>query len=329
MRRLRARAFGFALVSTLVAGAAAQSPDVGLRMQVMGCADDVAGRLPALVKLEIDVLLRERGPARTPPENIVVRCEAERAHIDVTLGGATRASTIDLHALAAEHRARAVALAAAELVHAMAAQPRAAEAPPPSPAATPAMTRAEPDRSTIDSSPRGSLPRPALFAGALAEWRGNPAALLFGGRLAFQYPLGRVVTSELSADASFGGIDSNSARVAVQSVAAAAHIDVGAWTGTVRWEIGPGARFGWVRLAGQPNAGSALEGRTVSAAWGGPELHARVAYASSRLDPALIALEGAAGVVALPVRGLRDGTESVYAVEGAWLSVGLQAGLAF
>jgi hypothetical protein len=88
-------------------------------------------------------------------------------------------------------------------------------------------------------------------------------------------------------------------------------------------------RFGWVHLAGEPNAGSALEGATVSAAWGGPELGARVAYAASPLEPALIAVQGAAGVVALPVRGLRDGTEPVYAVDGVWLSLGVQAGLAF
>ena len=329
MRRLRARALVIALVCAFGAGAEAQSPDAAMRMQVAGCTDDIAARLPSVVKLEIDVLLRERGPARIPPESIAVRCDAERARIEVTLGGATRASTIDLQALAAEHRARAVALAAAELVHAMAAQPRGQE-PTPSPAAPPAMPRAaEADRSAVDSSGRRSLARPALLAGGFAEWRGNPAVLLLGGRIAVQYPLGRVVTPELSVDAAFGGIHSTSARVAVQSVATAAHVYFGGWTGSVRWEAGPGARFGWVRLAGQPDPGSALQGGTVNAAWGGPELRARVAYAASLLDPALIALEGAVGVVALPVRGLRDGTESVYAVEGAWLSIGVQAGLAF
>ena len=328
MRRPRSRAFGLVLLFPFCARAEPQRTESALRMQVTGCADDVAGRLPSLVKLEIDVLLRERGPARSQPDNIAVRCEAQTARIEVTLDGATRASTIDLHALAEEHRARAVALAAAELVHAMAAQPRAPEAPP-TPPATPPTTRAEPDRSQAEAPPRRSSARPALLVGGLAEWRGNPAVLLAGARMAFQYPLGSVITPEISLDASFGGIHSTSARVAVQSAATAAHVYVGVWTGSVRWEAGPGARFGWVRLAGQPDPGSALEGGTVSAAWGGPELRARVAYAASLLGPALIALEGAAGVVALPVRGLRDGTESVYAVEGVWLSVGVQAGLAF
>jgi hypothetical protein len=45
------------------------------------------------------------------------------------------------------------------------------------------------------------------------------------------------------------------------------------------------------------------------------------------LQPALFALQIGAGVVALPVRGLLDGVEPVYAVEGPWMSVGAELGL--
>src|SRR5690349_13816002 len=114
MRRLRARAF--ALVSLPVLAAQAQTtPPNALRVQVANCDPVFAARLPSVVKLEIDVLLRERGPTRSPPENIVVRCQDELALIEVTMEGASRASTLDLRALASEHRARAVGLAAAEL----------------------------------------------------------------------------------------------------------------------------------------------------------------------------------------------------------------------
>jgi hypothetical protein len=278
------------------------------------------------VKLEIDVLLRERGPTRSPPESIAVRCEEETAHIEVTLEGSSRASTIDLHVLATEHRARAVALAAAELVHAMAGHPRAPEGPP-SPVAAPSPARAEPDRSASFAPPRGSSQGPTLLVGGLAEWRGNPAALLFGGRAAFQYPLGKVVIPELSVDASFGRIPAPSANVAAQTLSTGAHLYFGATTGSVRWDVGPGARFGWVHLAGQPDAGSTLQGRTLTAAWGGPEMRARVAYSASQLRSALFALQVGVGVVALPVRGLLDGTEPVYAVEGLWISVCAEVGL--
>jgi len=64
------------------------------------------------------------------------------------------------------------------------------------------------------------------------------------------------------------------------------------------------------------------------AAWGGPELRARAAYAVGRRLP-IIAIELGAGYVLLPVHGLRDGTAPVYAVEGPWISLGVDLGLNF
>jgi hypothetical protein len=325
MRRLLARAFGLLLLSGFVTRAEAAPPESGLRVQVTNCAEDLATRLPSIVKLEIDVLLRERGPTRSPPEMIAVRCEENDAHIEVTLEGVSRASTIDLHALVAEHRARAVALVAAELVHSMAGRPSASEAPPNAVATLP-RSRDAPEPAV----PPATRPRQAstltVLAGGLGEWRGNPAVLLFGGRLAVRYALGAVVIPELSADASFGGITSRSAHVAAQSLSMGAHLYFGTRTGRVRWEAGPGARFGGVFLSGEPRPASGLEGRTLAAAWGGPEVRARVAYAPSPLRPALLALQVGAGVVALPVRGLLDGTEPVYAVEGSWISICAELG---
>jgi hypothetical protein len=325
MRRICVRAFGAVFLRAFVAGAGTPTPPSAPHVDVANCAEGFADRLPAIVKLEIDVLLRERGPAQSPPEKIAVRCEDERAHIEVTMDGGVRASTVDLHQLAPDHRARAVALAAAELVHAMAGGPPAAEAPP-NTQASPVMAPARADRS-VDAEPRPSSQGPTLFVGGLAEWRGNPAILLFGGRAALQYPLGTVVIPELSLDATFGGVSAPSAQVTAQNVSTAAHLYFGTTTGSVRWDVGPGARFGWVRLAGQPEAGSGLEGHTVTAAWGGPELRARVAYRASELRPALLALQLGAGVVALPVRGLLDGSEPIYAVEGLWMSVCAEVGL--
>src|SRR6185436_6001128 len=131
MRRPWAFAFGLALF--WAAGGRAQAASkIDLPVQVTSCPEEIAASLPAGVKLEIDVLFREHGPTRTPPDRIAVRCEDAGAEITVAMGGVTRTSTVDLGALAAEHRARALALAAAELVHAMISAP-APEAPPPAP----------------------------------------------------------------------------------------------------------------------------------------------------------------------------------------------------
>ena len=118
-----------ALTCALRAHAAAPVTARELPVSVAGCADEMASALPALVSLEIDVLLRERA-ARGTPERIVVRCGDDAAQIEVALAGGRRTSTIALGALAPEHRARAVALAAAELVDAMSRPAPAAATPP-------------------------------------------------------------------------------------------------------------------------------------------------------------------------------------------------------
>jgi hypothetical protein len=162
----------------------------------------------------------------------------------------------------------------------------------------------------------------------LGEWLGEPATLLFGARLAFHYPLGSVLVPALSIDGAFGRSPSQSARVTVKSFTTAAHLYLGISSGRVRWEAGPGARLGWVHLAGQPDEGSMLEGHSLSAPWAGPEARARVAYGAPEQRSSRLALELGTGWVLLPVRGLLDGAERLYAVEGPWLSVCAELGLA-
>jgi hypothetical protein len=147
--------------------------------------------------------------------------------------------------------------------------------------------------------------------------------LLLGGRLGLHYPLGRVVVPSISVDGALGAIRTPSAEVMIQSAAAAAHLYFGTMTGRVAWEVGPGAGIGWVHLVGKPAAGSGLEGHTVAALWGGPEMRARVSYVRSPT----IALELGAGFIALPVLGLLDGSQHVYSVEGPWASVCAEIGL--
>jgi len=321
MRGSRAGAAAIALLCAAGARAEAAGPSA-LRVENAGCPEAIVPGLAAGVKLEIEVLMRERGPAGASPDRIAIGCDESAARIAVTMAGAQRESTVDLGALAPEHRARALALAAAELVHAMdsvpaAEMPRAAEAP--------TATMARP--AAPESAPPVAPARPELLAGGLAEWLGNPTAFLLGARVALRAPLGRFVVPALSVDGSLGSLPVPSAEVAIETVAAAVHLYLGTTIGRLRLEAGAGTRWGWVHVTGRPLAGATLEGGSVTAICGGPELRARVGTSASKRRFPVIAVELGAGLVARPMRGLRDGTERVYAVEGTWIS--LSAALGF
>jgi hypothetical protein len=327
MRRIRALAFGLALSGAARAEAAAE---VDLQVQVANCPEEIASSLPAGVKLEIDVLRREHGPMRSVPERIAVRCDNAGAEITVAMGGARRTSTVDLGGLAPEHRPRALALAAAEMVHAMIGAP-IPEALPATPAPAPSTPVVSPTTAPLvtDSPARPARAHPTLLVGGFAQWLGRPAALLLGARAALRYPLGEIVVPAVSIDGAFGSFPVTGAEVTAATFAAGVHVYAGKTVGHLRLDAGPGTRWGWVHLTGRPDAGSTLEGRSLSAAWGGPEVRARAAYSGGDRRGGIVAIELGAGYVALPVRGLRDGTAPVYAVEGPWISLGVDVGLGF
>jgi hypothetical protein len=347
MRSLGARTLAALLLFDVSAHAQAAASEPTLRVQVVNCPDELASRLPAVVKLEIDVLMRERGPTRAPPDNIGVRCEDDRARIDVTLGAASRASTVDLRALAAEHRARAIALASAELVHSLSRETPSADPPAERSSERPAATaqvptsspRPErPDRAELAASEPAPIPSPArrvILVGGLAELLGKPAALLWGARLAMHVPLGRFFVPAISVDGEMGRVQARSSEVTAQTLAAAAALYVGTTIWKLRWDIGAGARFGWMHLAGKPVSGSGLEGQTLNGMWGGPEMRARISYFASpatnarfaQLRSPALALELGAGVVTLPIRGLLDERERVYGVVGPWGSICAEIGV--
>ena len=131
---------GWVLLATARASAA---PEI----RIQHCSAALVRALPAIVNLEIDVLLRERGPSRNPPDGVAIRCSGDRVFLEVTRGTTRRESSFDLTELAPEHRARAIALATAELVHAMSPREPSSPAPTakteaPKPAATSQIGRA-------------------------------------------------------------------------------------------------------------------------------------------------------------------------------------------
>jgi hypothetical protein len=315
---------GWVLLATARADATPQ-------IRVQHCTEALVGALPAVINLEIDVLLREHGPSRNPPDEVAIRCSGDRVLLEVILGSARRESSLDLSQLAPEHRARAVALATAELVHAMSPREPSGTAPTAETGAPePAATSRPPDERTFtpDPGPPREPSRPLLAAGALVLWLGEPKATFFGARLSFEHSLANDLVLSLSLDGARGASSAGSARIRGETLTAGAQLYLEATTHGARWQAGPGARVGVARLSGHPNADSALEGESLSAVWGGPELRARVATLASAPWAPAFALDLGAGYVALPVRGLVDGTESAFALEGVWLSACAQVGLA-
>lgn len=321
------------VVAVLWAVGAGEPPPAApaIPVRVTGCPEQLGAILPALLNLEIQVLRRERGATRGLPDGIDVRCAGDGALVEITVAGIRRTSSIPLGALAAEHRARALALAAAELVDALAA---GAVAAMPSPASTsalvvpalppPSVPPVAADRST-DAPSVPAPPGPTVLAGGTAEWLGRPAAVLLGARIAYQHPLSRLFAPMLSLDGSIGDVTAPSGRVSARTLGLGAHLFLRTSARGLRLEVGPGVRLGWAQVAGRPAASSSLEGRALSAWWGGPELRLRASTTSRR--GAHVALELGGGIVALPVRGLVDGGVAAYAIEGGWLSLSLQLGL--
>jgi hypothetical protein len=288
------------------------------QIEVTDCPDGTASPLPALVKLEIDVLLRERGPTRVPPDHIAIRCAAERARIVVSMQGRVQESSIDVGALAPDHRPRAIALAVAELVHSLSNRPDEAPAQPAAPA----------PRELAPQPEKAAWRRPTLAVGGLAVWLGQPSTVLFGARAALHAPVSALLAPAFSVEAATGGFQADAARIAATALSAGASLRFGVTTGNVRLDAGPAARFGWARLSGEPEAGASLEGDDLAGVWGGVEARARAAYGFSPNASPLFALELGAGLVTLPVRGLIDGSERAYAIDGAWLSVSAEVGIA-
>jgi hypothetical protein len=262
--------------------------------------------------------------------------------IEVALPRARREARVALGGMALKHRARALALAAAELVDALAAAvPPVAASPDQSRAPTkqpvpatvqaerttpPAMAPATATATTTTTTTTTTTARsPSALLGGTVDWLGKPATLLVGARLSYLHPLGGFVTPMLSLDGNVGEATSSVGRVAARTVAGGIHVLLRAPLGRLRVDIGPGLRFGWVHLAGKPEAGSILEGHALSAWWGGPEVRMRTTTTWGRGWAG--ALELGAGLVVLPVRGLVDGGAAAYALDGAWLSLALQLGV--
>src|SRR6266498_615194 len=106
MRRVIARTLVAVVLAAFHAHAQSAPIQPTFRTQVANCPEELASRLPAVVKLEIDVLLRERALASAPPEAVAIRCDDGIAGIEVTIGGVSRRARTEERRVGKECRSR-------------------------------------------------------------------------------------------------------------------------------------------------------------------------------------------------------------------------------
>jgi hypothetical protein len=284
-----------------------------------------------------------------------IRCEETRVH----LAYRTKTRTLDLARTDARAQPRLIALALAELavtpvpppprppetpsipervelpveppVEPPLDPPIAPEIPPPPPVtpppppepppAPPALTAAPP----VTTSTATELHFAASVTGGLMLFT-SPGPPAFGGRATVEIaPI--AFGARLDAGAYFGSesVDPGSVSLLLADVGLSGFGRFGG--DVVLFDVGVGARLGFARLRGSPDASEgqpgAIEGATLTGAWAGPFLGGRATF---RLEPLLIVADLEAGLVIRPVVGNAEGT-TVVSADGAWFGFHLGLGL--
>jgi hypothetical protein len=324
---MRRRACWLMATGALFAHPAFAASGSDFEVRVDDCPADLSDRMAAVVRLEVRVLLRERAGSAAFVDKVSVRCDGDAVRIDAMAGDAGRGSVVDLHAIAEEHRARAVGLAAAEVVDALCNDVEGDGAP----LASPAVPTADRVENAPARAASGGRPAAALALGAVIERAGRPGVLLGGGRAELALRLGPLFASVIEAQGVTGEARTADAPVGVRAASGAAYLLVGTSAGRASWGLGPGARAGWVSLEGRPSPDAGFDASSVSAGWAGLAARARGVYVfGGEGGPVpFAALEADAGVVLAAVRGTLDGSRRVFSWDGPWLSLALSAGVAF
>lgn len=343
----RAPACALAVASLFSSAAArsAESPRVALEMDA-SCTHSATGDEEVVRKL----LAIELGAALDAPSPTVttahVRCEESIARLSVD-DPITRKSvgrSVDLSGYPESAKARALAIAAAELISASWAEASlnpSPQVPPVGPAPKPEARRAvaERVRSAPSLAPEPAPRTPAApnaFLGAVVV-RSLPATLAeLGGALRFEsdalalgsradFALGVAVDVEElggSADVSLGSVDSESFDVGASGYAVARASRALSFRG------GAGVRVGHTKLTGNSSGTTASASGSISGTWTAPHLAlaARFTHASLLVEATLEGgdiLGGPSGRVISS-----SGTDRT-TFRGGYLAPSLGAGLRF
>jgi hypothetical protein len=227
---------------------------------------------------------------------------------------------LNLNEFSADDQARAVALAAVELLAAQDADirqrltPTVAPAAPPSipgpvaPAPAPALVSAAPPIARD-----GSGGRIFAYGGLRSFLSGGSALQVLGGGMAWSRRL-RVTPLVLALDADLGFGQGQNQTHAASAWLGSLGVVMGAARdfGRITAEIGAGLRVGGARFHGE------VDGGTVLLPWAGPLLALRFSVQAWRVN-LTTSLE--AGLAALGAQGTADG-QALVSARGLWLAAG-------
>lgn len=289
-----------------------------LGLDVAGCPELPEKRVEELMELELTAKVARPATAERTAALVSVTCTGDDVRILVTDSTTSKAVSrhFTLHETDADVRARAVALAAAELVITSWMELVVADAPAQA-SATPAWideNRREATTIARQHSSRG-LRVAALFAfgafggtfqAAPGAWGGGVRLSLVWGeaRFGFDSDLSATVAN---AHTSLGDVHTNTWSWALRPEVRLTH---GPWLGS----LGLGARVGLVRIEGSPSNPSTVQGHVVAGAWGGPLAHANFGFT---LAPLTLRLGAEAGYAFTSVAGTVDGDPEA-GVRGPW-----------
>jgi hypothetical protein len=304
---------------------AGEHPRVAL--EVDPCVDAPADEIRRVVSIELGALLSDASDTSPDRTRATITCDGAvaRLRVDDPITGKSLSRAIDLGASIPKARARLVALAVVELISASWTELEANPEPrvPPS-GPRPSIEARDAALATVLARTGGRDEdrfRLEVVGGGLKFFSGT--AVLAGGGLRLTRDESRLAwTVDLQAHHGTESVSLGRVSTDVTSVGAAV-VARQAWS---RWtlRVGGGARGGAVRLSGVPDATMGAQGRTFWAPWIGPLASGDVELVvTSRL---VIDARVEGGYVVSPVGGLVSDQRAV-AVDGAWLSVGIGAGM--
>jgi hypothetical protein len=225
---------------------------------------------------------------------------------------------------------RLLALAIAEFVAASWIELREQQAPAAPPIGPPpgadARRGAVAER-TPDETPPARQSERALFVGGGLQWWFVDDLDVFGGGLRLQLPLWDALLFTVSADFGaastklmYGGLDVFTAST---GLAAALELRL---DDHVALQLGPGARLGLARIAGDADP-SLAEDDGFTAAYGGPYWLTRLVLRLT--DTLRMAIDAELGLTTLPASAEIEGEGAALELDGVWFNAVVGVGFAF
>jgi hypothetical protein len=278
--------------------------------------------------LELETLQKERSrKLRERVQRLRIECQGLLTRIEVHVDSGRALHTLADHSsLALNDRARATALAAAELIDELSVEsttpstPKADAQPAPAPSSATTAPRTASDPTLLRMS-----------AAARLHYLGQPGAWLYGAIIEPQLSLNRLFSLNVDLGFALGTRGLTHSDIRVLTASSAAKLLAASMDGAIAWGIGPGFRFGYASLSATPKPSTALQGETLDGIWAGPCFHGSVWLPLSQSDTPSrgpwLGLSMEAGFVALPLTGTLDGHEKVYTIGGSWFFTSVHFGV--